>query len=104
MHQPRNAIPSAHSPSHRTAHSRREVLRLFGRTASAVAFLALLEPVATARPAAAATSASDRRRVRALLARLTLDEKISWSTGPPTPNGSARPDTCPACPVSAYRS
>ncbi|WP_180687027.1 glycoside hydrolase family 3 protein [Streptomyces gossypiisoli] len=89
MHQPRNATPPAHS--------RREVLRILGRTASAVTLLALLEPVATARPATAAPAAGSVR-VRALLARLTLDEKISLVHGATDPERLGQAGYLPGVP------
>ncbi|MGY0056621.1 beta-glucosidase [Streptomyces sp. LZ34] len=60
--------------------SRRELVRRLGGTAAAFAFLAAAGPLATAAPAAAAS-----KRVRNLLTRLTLDEKISLVHGATDP-------------------
>ncbi|MFE7278690.1 glycoside hydrolase family 3 protein [Streptomyces sp. NPDC057623] len=67
--------------------SRRELFRQLGRAAAAFAFLAAAGPVATAAPAAAGAHPvpGSSKRVRALLGRLTLDEKISLVQGTTDP-------------------
>ncbi|MGW2228245.1 beta-glucosidase [Streptomyces formicae] len=77
------------------ATTRRELLKQLGGTAAAFAFVAAAGPLATAAPAAAAPaalagspatrSATAGPRVRKLLARLTLDEKISLVHGAADP-------------------
>ncbi|MFJ2743844.1 beta-glucosidase [Streptomyces sp. NPDC087440] len=59
--------------------SRRTLMKQFGGAAAAFAFVAAAGPLATAGPAAAAPAASGR--VRTLLAKLTLDEKLSLVHG-----------------------
>ncbi|MGW0950155.1 glycoside hydrolase family 3 protein [Streptomyces sp. NPDC002623] len=81
MHQPRNHAPTEHRRT--DGPTRRDTLKGFGATAAAVAFLATLGPAVAAGPASAATTGS--RRVRDLLARLTLDEKISLVHGATDP-------------------
>ncbi|MEV0093849.1 glycoside hydrolase family 3 C-terminal domain-containing protein [Streptomyces sp. NPDC050738] len=75
--------------------SRRALFQQLGGTAAAFAFLAAAGPIATAAPAAAAGGAGAgagspapafaSKRVRKLLARLTLDEKISLVHGATDP-------------------
>ncbi|MFJ2768626.1 beta-glucosidase [Streptomyces sp. NPDC087300] len=74
------------------ATTRRELLKQLGGTAAAFAFVAAAGPLAAAAPAAAAPSGSPATgaakagpRVRELLARLTLDEKISLVHGAADP-------------------
>ncbi len=79
--------------------SRRSALRLLGGAiaVASAATTGLVSPThayAQARPEAGAGP-----RVEGLLARLTLDEKISPCTAPPTRTRSARPATSPASPA-----
>ncbi|MEU5952730.1 glycoside hydrolase family 3 N-terminal domain-containing protein [Streptomyces sp. NPDC047525] len=80
------------------ATTRRELMKQLGGTAAAFAFVAAAGPIAAAAPAAAATGAAGgtegaaspgvaaaTRRVRGLIARLTLDEKISLVHGATDP-------------------
>ncbi|MFG2648786.1 beta-glucosidase [Streptomyces sp. NPDC048436] len=70
------------------ATTRRELLKQLGGTAAAFAFVAAASPLAAATPATAATGATrstDARRVQRLLARLTLDEKLSLVHGATDP-------------------
>lgn len=68
--------------------SRRELIRRLGGTAAGFAFLAAVGPLATASPAGASTGAAATgasKRLRELVARLTLDEKISLVHGTTDP-------------------
>ncbi|WP_409060750.1 glycoside hydrolase family 3 protein [Streptomyces sp. SYP-A7185] len=75
------------------ATTRRELLKQLGGTAAAFAFVAAASPAATAAPGATALpgtatspgGAAATRRVRGLVARLTLDEKISLVHGATDP-------------------
>lgn len=78
------------------ATTRRELMKQLGGTAAAFAFVAATGPTAAASPAAAAApgaaaapaspgAAAATRRVRGLIARLTLDEKISLVHGATDP-------------------
>ncbi|MFD5223030.1 glycoside hydrolase family 3 protein [Streptomyces tendae] len=72
--------------------SRRDVLKGFGSAAAAVAFLALLEPAAVARPTDGGAKA------RGLLARLTLDEKIALVHGATDPERLGQAGYLPGVP------
>ncbi|MBO0510381.1 glycoside hydrolase family 3 protein [Streptomyces beijiangensis] len=67
--------------------SRRDLFKQLGGTAAAFAFLAAAGPLATASPAVAAAAGPVRtsNRVRKLLTRLTIDEKISLVHGATDP-------------------
>ncbi|MEV8019107.1 glycoside hydrolase family 3 N-terminal domain-containing protein [Streptomyces sp. NPDC086554] len=74
------------------ARTRRELLKQLGGTAAAFAFVASAGPAAAAVPASGAAeavgspgAAAATRRVRGLIARLTLDEKISLVHGATDP-------------------
>lgn len=76
------------------ATTRRELMKQLGGTAAAFAFVAATGPLAAATPATAAAgtkapaspgAAAATRRVRGLIARLTLDEKISLVHGATDP-------------------
>ncbi|WP_055702045.1 beta-glucosidase family protein [Streptomyces silaceus] len=70
------------------ATTRRELLKQLGGTAAAFAFVAAAAPLATAAPGSpgpAAAPAAATPRVRTLLARLTLDEKIGLVHGATDP-------------------
>ncbi|MFG2497604.1 beta-glucosidase [Streptomyces sp. NPDC048441] len=74
------------------ATTRRELLKQLGGTAAAFAFVAAAGPIAAATPATAVAegagspgAAAATRRVRGLIARLTLDEKISLVHGATDP-------------------
>ncbi|MBZ4019070.1 glycoside hydrolase family 3 protein [Streptomyces purpurogeneiscleroticus] len=92
--------PSHNSPSPAvpagSGHSRRDLLKQFGGTAAAVALLAAMGPLGAAAPAAAAPTAD--RRIKKLLGRLTLDEKISLVHGATDPERLGQAGYLPGVP------
>ncbi|WP_189824601.1 glycoside hydrolase family 3 protein [Streptomyces finlayi] len=83
---PNDAAPGTSHDVAVTGPSRRTLMKQFGTAAAAFAFVAAAGPLATAGPAAAATAGAAAApaasgRVRKLIAKLTLDEKLSLVHG-----------------------
>ncbi|KNB49692.1 beta-glucosidase family protein [Streptomyces caatingaensis] len=87
------ALPSEGSPA---GPSRRQALGLLGGTAAALALSTAAGPAAQAAPAAAPAALPER--VRTLLGRLTLDEKISLVHGAADPRRTGAAGYLPGVP------